>query len=178
MWSHWNWISKLALCGMKCIKLRLNTVKILGIHFSYNKKIENNEKCLKQINSIEKVLKLWRMQNLTFRRIKITVFKALAMSKIVHLALITNNPTSTMKELSKIQKWFIWKYKNLKMKHTTSYNNYDSGRLKIVDISSIIINLHCSSIKKLYGNTTLSWKVMSLHLIKTTLGLNFKYNSR
>ena len=43
---------------MKCIKLRLNTVKILGIHFSYNKKIENNEKCLKQINSIEKVLKL------------------------------------------------------------------------------------------------------------------------
>ena len=43
---------------MNCIKLRLNTVKILGIDFSYNKKIENNEKCLKQINSIEKVLKL------------------------------------------------------------------------------------------------------------------------
>ena len=74
--------------------------------------------------------------------------------------------------------WFIWKYKNLKIKHTTSYNSYDNGSLKIVDISLIIINLHCSCIKKLYGNTTLSWKVMSLHLIKATLGLNFKYNSR
>ena len=97
---------------MKCIKLRLNTVKILGIDFSYNKKIENNEKCLKQIDSIEKVLKLWRMRNLTFRRIKTTVFKALAMSKIVYLALITNNPTSTMKEL---RKWFIGLFGNTKI---------------------------------------------------------------
>ena len=32
---------KQALCGMKCINLRLNTVKILGIHFSFNKKMEN-----------------------------------------------------------------------------------------------------------------------------------------
>ena len=35
--------TKITLCGMKCIYLRLNTVKILGIHFSYNKKIENYE---------------------------------------------------------------------------------------------------------------------------------------
>ena len=50
--------AKMALCGMKCIDLRLNTVKILGIHFLYNKKIENDENFLKQITSIEKVLKL------------------------------------------------------------------------------------------------------------------------
>ena len=47
------------------------------------------------------------MQNLTLER-RITVFKALAMSKILYLALITNIPTSTMKELNKIQKEFIW----------------------------------------------------------------------
>ena len=50
--------AKMALCGIKCTDLRLNTVKILGIHFSYNKKIENDENFLKQITSIEKVLKL------------------------------------------------------------------------------------------------------------------------
>ena len=43
------------------------------------------------------------MQNLTLEG-RVTVFKALAMSKIVHLALITNIPTSTMKELNKRQK--------------------------------------------------------------------------
>ena len=49
---------KWALCGMKCIDLTLSTIKILGVHFSYNKKIENDENLLKQITSIEKVLKL------------------------------------------------------------------------------------------------------------------------
>ena len=97
---------KMALCGIKCTDVRLNTVKILGIHFSYNKKIENDENFLKQITSIEKVLKLWRMRNLTLEG-KVTVFKALTISKIVHLALITNIQTSTMKELNKIQKEFI-----------------------------------------------------------------------
>ena len=27
-----------ALCGMKCFNIRRKTVKILGVHFSYNKK--------------------------------------------------------------------------------------------------------------------------------------------
>ena len=125
--------AKMALCGMKCIDLRLNTVKILGIHFSYNKKIENDENFLKQITSIEKVLKLWRMRNLTLEG-KVTVFKALAISKIVHLALITNIPTSAMRELNKIQKEFIWKNKNLKIEYTTLCNNYVNGGLKNFDI--------------------------------------------
>ena len=45
--------AKMALCGMKYIDLRLNAVKILGIHFTYNKKIENDENFLKQIISIK-----------------------------------------------------------------------------------------------------------------------------
>ena len=55
------------------------------------------------------------MQTLTLEG-KITVFKALAMSKIVHLALITNIPTSTKKGLNKLQREFIWKNKNPKNK--------------------------------------------------------------
>ena len=46
---------------------------------------------------------------------KITVFKALAISKVVNLALITNIPTLTINELNKIQKAFIWKNKNPKI---------------------------------------------------------------
>ena len=93
------------------------------------------------------------MRNLTLEG-KVTVFKALAISKIVHLALITNIPTSTMKELNKIQNEFIWKNKNPKIKHTTLCNNYDNGGLKNIDISSKIISLQCSWIKKLYDKTT------------------------
>ena len=52
------------LCGMECIDLTKNSVKILGIHFSYNKKIENKEKFIKLIKKIKNVLKNWRIRNL------------------------------------------------------------------------------------------------------------------
>ena len=71
------------------------------------------------------------------------------MSNIVYLALITNIPTSTMKELIKIQKEFIWNNKNPKIKHTTLCINYDDGGFKNIDISSKIIRLRCSWIKNL-----------------------------
>ena len=45
------------LCGMKCIDLTKNSVKILGIHFSYNKKIENEENFIKLIKKLRMFLK-------------------------------------------------------------------------------------------------------------------------
>ena len=50
------------LCGMERIDLTNNSMKILGIHFSYNKKIENEESFVKLIKKIENVLKNWRKE--------------------------------------------------------------------------------------------------------------------
>ena len=61
------------LCGMECIDLTKNSVKILGIHFSYNRKIENEENFIKFVKKIENVLKVWRTRNLTVQG-KITIF--------------------------------------------------------------------------------------------------------
>ena len=97
----------LALCGMDCIDLTKKTIKVLGIHFSYNKKLETEENFIRHVWKIEKVLKLWRMRNLTLEG-KITIFKTLAISKIIHLSRVTNVPTQIIKELNKIQKEFIW----------------------------------------------------------------------
>ena len=74
----------LELCGMECIDLTKNSVKVLGIHFSYNKKIENEENFIKIIKKIENVLKIWRIRNLTIQG-KITIFKTLAISKVTTL---------------------------------------------------------------------------------------------
>ena len=43
------------------------------------------------------------MRNLTLQ-VKITIFKTLAISKIIHLSLVTNAPTQITNELNKIQK--------------------------------------------------------------------------
>ena len=47
---------------------------------------------------------------------KITVFKTVAISKIVHLALVKVIPISNILDLDKIKKHFIWKNGNPKIK--------------------------------------------------------------
>ena len=85
----------MALCGMDCIDLTKKSIKILGIHYSYDKHFENDENFKKHITKIEKVLKCWRTRYLTLAG-KIMVFKSLAISKIIHLALDVNIPKNTI----------------------------------------------------------------------------------
>ena len=40
----------MALCGMECVNLKNNAIKILGIHFSYNRRLENDENYRRYIN--------------------------------------------------------------------------------------------------------------------------------
>ena len=78
---------------MKCVNLKNNTIKILGIHFSYNKSLENDENYRRYIIKIEKLLKLWRMRQLKIEG-KILIFKTLAISKVVDLALVKLKQTA------------------------------------------------------------------------------------
>ena len=51
---------------------------------------------MKDIVKIEKLLKYWRMRTLKGEG-KVPVFKALALSKIIHFALIINIPVTVIK---------------------------------------------------------------------------------
>ena len=59
-----------------------------GVCFSYNKNLEQHKIFCKHIVKMENILKLWRMRQVTLEG-KITVFKSLVISKIIHLLLIT-----------------------------------------------------------------------------------------
>ena len=50
---------------MECVKLKANTTKILGIHSSYNRRLQNDGSYGKYIMKVEKLLKLWTMRQLT-----------------------------------------------------------------------------------------------------------------
>ena len=77
-----------AVCGMKCIDLTKESIKILGTCFSYNEKIKVEKFFYNIVGNIQAVLKLWRMRNLTLEG-KIIVFRTLAISKLVFQALLT-----------------------------------------------------------------------------------------
>ena len=142
---------QVAVCGVKCIHLRNEAIKILGVYFSYNQKIKDDKNFYNIISNIQGVLNLWRMRNLTLEG-RIVVFKTLAISKIVFLALLTRIPHQVVKELEKIQKSFLWKDSTPKIRHETTCKDYKDSGLKNIDISYKILSLQCSWIWKLYDN--------------------------
>ena len=51
---------KVAVCGIQCVDLVLDTIKILGTHFSYKEKIKEEINFCLIIANIQRVLKLWK----------------------------------------------------------------------------------------------------------------------
>ena len=153
--------------------MKIPLQSILGIHYSYNKQLENDENFKKYIAKIENVLKLWRARNLSLEG-KITVFKSLALFKITHLALVKIIPPSIIDQLDKTQKNFIWNGLNPKIKNSTVKNN---GGLKNVNIAAKISSLQSSGIKKLFDENFHDRKIIPLHIIHKSLGKKFVFHS-
>ena len=105
---------QVVLCGMKCVNLNNETVKTLGVHFPYNKNLEQDKNFCEHIAKIENILKLWCMRQITLNG-RIKVFKLIAVSKVIHLLLITKLHNNTMDLLHKMQRNFIWQGKKAKI---------------------------------------------------------------
>ena len=125
---------------------------------------------------MQNVLNLWRMRNINLGR-KIIIFKTLALSKIVYLTLITSFSKQLIEEIQRIQKAFFWNNLTPKIKHETLCNSFEEDGLKNVDINSKIASLQCSWVKRLYDHRFHKWKLILLHLIKSTFRINFKSHS-
>ena len=105
------------------------------------------------------------------------IFKTLAISQIVYIALITNVPRVIVEKLQKIQKEFLRQNSRPKIKHETLSNTFYTASLKNVDINLKVISLQCFWVEKLYDENFHEWKVIPLHLICITFGQNFKFRS-
>ena len=75
---------KVAICGMKCIGLTKEVIKLLRVFFSYDKNLQLENNFRKTILNIDRILKMWRQRNLTLEG-KIIILKT-ALSKITFLA--------------------------------------------------------------------------------------------
>ena len=96
----------MAVCGMQSVDLTRAAMKILGIYFSYNMHLMNQKNYCQAITNIHGILKLWKMGSLSIQG-KTVVFKTLAISKLVYMAVSTVIPNHIIEEVAKIQKCFI-----------------------------------------------------------------------
>ena len=80
---------------------------------------------------------------------KINIFKALAISKIVNLAMVIDAPSDIVQILVKMQDAFLWEDKP-KIKHGTLCLDYSKGGLKKCDIVLKVQSLKLSWVSRLY----------------------------
>ena len=165
-----------ALCNIKNINLLTESIKVLGIHFSYDINLCHDKNFISTVRKIEGVLKVWKMRHLTLNG-KIIIFKTLAISKIVFVSYITSMPDCILRHLNNIHKKIIWDGKKAKIKHSTLIGKYDEGGLKDVDIETKIKALQLSWVRRLHDNNFHPWKIIPMRLLSkySTLGKNLFY---
>ena len=160
---------KWALCGLKSIDLTQQTIKILGIHFSYNINLRDETNFTNTVKKIETLLRVWCQRSLTLEG-KITIFKTLAISKIVYIAYLSSVPNYVIKELNKIKNHFLWNGKRAKIKYETLCNTYETGGLQSVDIEFKIKSLQLSWIHRLFDHKEHQWKIIPRYLLGKNYG--------
>ena len=158
-----------AVCDLKSINLTTDTINISSVHFSYNSTLKVQNNFLDTVKSIQQALRFWNRRILSLEG-KIIIFKALAIYKIVDLVFLTVIPNSLKEELQRIQKTFIWHSSRPKISHKTLCNNFENGGLKHLEISSKIISLQYSWLRKLCDENFREWKIIPSHLISKYFG--------
>jgi len=88
-----------------------------------------------KMDKISNILSSWKHRRLTLMG-KIQVIKSLAASQLTYILapLATNH--KIIKEINDIFYSFLWNNKGDKIKRSVMINNYESGDLKMIDISS------------------------------------------
>ena len=79
---------KVAVCDIKCADLVLDTIKILGTHFSYNEKLKEESNFCLIIANTQRVLKLWKLRKLTLEEkylfLKHWLYQKLFSKRLLH----------------------------------------------------------------------------------------------
>ena len=101
-----GWIGKAKNCVTKIISCRWrsmtqSTIKILGVHFSYDKKLADKENFCKPIIDGRALLTVLNQRWLSLAG-KIQVFKALIISKPVYIATMQHVPDNALDDLQNL----------------------------------------------------------------------------
>jgi len=114
---------------LKKVKLSGDSVKILGIHYTYDKLILLEKNFTTVVKKITSGIAMWKWRCLSLAG-KVTVFKTLGISKAVYIAFLTTVPPQILAKLEEIQNDFLWDGKRPKVAQKNAYSLLRGWRLK------------------------------------------------
>ena len=93
--------------GMKNINLTTDTIRILGIYFTYNQKLLIEQNFDRVLNNFRTVLNIWKGRTLSIYG-KTIILKTLAIPKVLYVSGLAVIPTNFGKEIKDAMLKFLW----------------------------------------------------------------------
>ena len=147
-------------------------VKILGVHFSYDKRGNDDLNFNLKLRKLQTKLDMWSARSFTlFGRVLIT--KTLGISQIIYSASSIEVPDTIAATLKKKLFNFIWKNKKDKIKRTVLYQDVDKVGLRMTDVDIMFKVLGLAWIPRLLNAEDKNWCSSPNHYFRKLGGLNF-----
>jgi exonuclease III len=164
------WLGAKAGCKEKPLGLKWVTEsKALGIHFSYDANIMFEKNFTKKLKELKRILAMWGLRDLSVLG-RITVFKSLALSKVIYQCNNLYVADDFIKELNQLAFDFIWNGKPDKVKRTTIIAGYERGGLRMLDVPSFIQAQKVMWVKRLLKLDEGSFKAYPNYTLNKILG--------
>ena len=154
--------------NVKWVNLVHNSIKILPIYFTYNKKIHQQENFDRILLNLQSVLNIWKGRPLTVYG-KTTVIKTLALPKVLYVTSLLDTPRDFVKKVKSLVLDFLWSGRKPKVKYSAIIGDKLRGGLEFPDIQSKIEAQHIMCIKRLIDdnqNKLRPWKEIPLNYSK------------
>ena len=144
------------------------SVKILGVHFTYDFRAKQKLNADELIISIQQKLRTWRWRDLTIIG-RIQIVKTFIVPIFLYRASLISVNKEFVKDVNKIIFDFIWKGKD-KVKRSALISDIEDGGLKAPHLESIIETQRVLCCKKLASNQPSNWKNIILHYLEPVGG--------
>ena len=163
--------------GIREVNLKCDCIRILGIYFSYNKALQNEQNFDRVKNNFKIVLNIWRGRTLSLYG-KTVILKTLAIPKLLYVCCMSEIPSGFVKEIKQIICNFLWNGGVSKIKYDALIGDLGDGGLNFPDIASYIETQKIMWVKRLLEDDYKQWKIIpsiytSTICTRKTLGSNF-----
>ena len=145
-----------------------NAVKILGIHFTYDRVLSFKLNLETITKSLKKTLHSWSWRGLTLIG-RIQIIKTFAIPKVLYRMSLIGTNKNFIKEINRILYTFVWKGKD-KVKRSSLINDINEGGLKMPHIESMINTQRITCIQKYLDDSLRSWKFILNYYLKRVGG--------
>ena len=128
------------------------TIKILGVHLSYNADKNNDANFFSKIRKMKTKLNLWQTRDLTLFG-KSVLAKTLGASQLIYTASLMTVPDAVTRAAQSLLFSFLWKNKNDKIKRNVVCQPLENGGLNFVNFEIMVKSLRLAWIARLISNS-------------------------